>query len=141
MKYNKGFAPIIIALIIAGALVLGGGAYYFNKSSDNNKKEIKIEENKITSCVSSTGKIMTYGKALEIAKASSCAQVGNFTGEYGCNDNAGGMINVAMDPINHPGCGFACRVSIDKEVAEEGWMCTGALPATKEQLDKIPTIK
>lgn len=29
MKNNKGFAPILIVLIIVGVLVLGGGAYYF----------------------------------------------------------------------------------------------------------------
>jgi hypothetical protein len=41
MKYNKGFAPILIALIIAGALALGGGIYYLN---DTNKKEASKED-------------------------------------------------------------------------------------------------
>lgn len=97
-------------------------------------------KDKVSSCTSSTGKVMTYGKALEIAKASSCAKVGNFTGEYGCNDNSGGFVDVYAKPIDNPGCGFTCRVSIDKEVAEEGWMCTGLIPATEEEFNKIPTI-
>ena len=42
MKYNKGFAPILIALIVAGALVIGGGAYYLGKSSSNVEKAIEV---------------------------------------------------------------------------------------------------
>lgn len=32
MKNNKGFAPLIIALIVAAVLVIGGGAYYLKNS-------------------------------------------------------------------------------------------------------------
>lgn len=39
MKYNKGFAPVLIALLVAGVLVIGGGAYYWGKSSKINDKE------------------------------------------------------------------------------------------------------
>lgn len=45
MKYNKGFAPILIALIFTGVLVIGGGIYYLEKSS--NDKEVKFEEKNI----------------------------------------------------------------------------------------------
>ncbi|MFA6999721.1 MAG: hypothetical protein WC241_01245 [Candidatus Paceibacterota bacterium] len=38
MEYNKGFAPVLIAIIIAGALVIGGGAYYWGKYKGENKK-------------------------------------------------------------------------------------------------------
>ena len=38
MKNNKGFAPIIIALIIAGALVVGGGVYWLGKNKGEDKK-------------------------------------------------------------------------------------------------------
>jgi hypothetical protein len=38
MKYNKGFAPILIALIVAGALIIGGGVYYWGKNKGENKK-------------------------------------------------------------------------------------------------------
>ena len=42
MKYNKGFAPLIILAIVAGALIIGGGVYYLGKSSEfENKKIIK----------------------------------------------------------------------------------------------------
>lgn len=37
MKYNKGFAPLIIALIVAVFLVIGGGTYYLK----NNTKKIE----------------------------------------------------------------------------------------------------
>lgn len=33
MKYNKGFAPILVLAIVLGVLVVGGGAYYIGKSS------------------------------------------------------------------------------------------------------------
>jgi len=45
MKYNKGFAPVLIALIVVGFLATGGGIYYLGKSS--NDKEIKYEEKNI----------------------------------------------------------------------------------------------
>ncbi len=45
MKYNKGFAPLILLAIIVGALAVGGGTYYLSKNSNNIKKEVKIEEN------------------------------------------------------------------------------------------------
>jgi len=45
MKYNKGFAPLILVAIIAGALVIGGGAYYLGKNSNN--KEVKLEEKNV----------------------------------------------------------------------------------------------
>ncbi len=77
------------------------------------------------SCTSTKGKIMTYQQALEIAKQSSCAEVGIFTNEFNCNSNAGGLIDVYMDPVGFPGCGFSCRISIDGGNAEQGWMCTG----------------
>jgi len=85
-----------------------------------------------TSCTSDKGNSMTFQKALEIAKASSCNSVGKFTKEYNCNKNAGGLVDVYMEPTNKPSCGFACRVSIDTGKVEEGWMCTGAmLPSEK----------
>lgn len=47
MKYNKGFAPLILLAIIVGALVIGGGAYYMGKSKENNIKveNFKLKEN------------------------------------------------------------------------------------------------
>lgn len=33
MKYNKGFAPVIVLLIVLGVLAVGGGAYFVGKSS------------------------------------------------------------------------------------------------------------
>lgn len=80
-----------------------------------------------TSCTSDKGKVMTYSEALEISKTSSCNSVGKFTGEYACNKNSGGLVDVYMKPSNTSNCGFACRVSIDTGITEEGWMCTGAL--------------
>lgn len=77
------------------------------------------------SCTSDKGNVMTYARALEIAKASSCNSIGKFTKEYNCNKNNGGLVDVYMEPTNKPGCGFACRVSIDTGKAEDGWMCTG----------------
>lgn len=38
MKYNKGFAPLILVAIIVGALVIGGGVYYLGKSKGEDKK-------------------------------------------------------------------------------------------------------
>jgi len=45
MKYNKGFAPFLIVLIVLGVLATGGGIYYLGKSS--NDKELKYEEKNI----------------------------------------------------------------------------------------------
>ena len=81
---------------------------------------------------------MKYEEALKIAKASSCNNVGTFTGEYGCNKNAGGLIDVYMTPTDKPNCGLACRISIDTKKAEEGWMCTGALKPIDDNLLKLP---
>ncbi|MEI8270014.1 MAG: hypothetical protein WCG45_01470 [bacterium] len=39
MKKNKGFAPILIALIVAGVLVVCGVIYFFSKNSYNNAPE------------------------------------------------------------------------------------------------------
>ena len=33
MKYNKGFAPVLILVIVLGVLVVGGVAYFAGKSS------------------------------------------------------------------------------------------------------------
>lgn len=33
MKYNKGFAPLVVLLIMLGVLAIGGAAYYLEKSS------------------------------------------------------------------------------------------------------------
>mgnify|MGYP001579353697 FL=1 len=33
MKYNKGFAPILVLIIVLGALAVGGVAYFAGKSS------------------------------------------------------------------------------------------------------------
>lgn len=38
MKYNKGFAPVLIVLIVVGALAIGGGAYYVGKNKGEDKK-------------------------------------------------------------------------------------------------------
>ncbi len=43
MKYNKGFAPLILLAIIVGALVVGGGAVYFATKTPTSPKN--IEEN------------------------------------------------------------------------------------------------
>ncbi len=91
----------------------------------------------VTSCTSDKGKVMTYSKALEIAKTSNCNNVGVFTGEYGCNKNGGGLVDVYMKPSDKPNCGFACRVSIDTGKAEEGWMCTGLLKPIDDNLLKL----
>lgn len=40
MKYNKGFAPLILVAIIVGALVIGGGGYYVSKNKNEDKKVI-----------------------------------------------------------------------------------------------------
>jgi len=45
MKNNKGFAPVLIALIVAGALIVGGGVYWLGKNKGENKK---VVENPIT---------------------------------------------------------------------------------------------
>ena len=112
-----------------------------NTKVNEDKGKVSLSEVKIPSgsCKSSSGKIMTYERAFEIAKASSCAQVGNFTGKFYCNDNSGGIIDISVEPINHPGCGFSCLISIDKESAEEGWMCTGLIPSSEKELNKIPS--
>ncbi len=119
-KLNRALLVIIIIILLIVGLV-----YFFDNSK---QKENNISSNNSVrvSCTSDKGKIMTYQRALEIAKDSSCFNVGKFTGEYGCNQNAGGLIDVYMSPSNKPMCGFACRISIDTEKAEEGWMCTGA---------------
>lgn len=44
MKYNKGFAPILITLLVLGALIIGGGAYYMGKSKEEDKK-IEVNPN------------------------------------------------------------------------------------------------
>ncbi|MFA6077181.1 MAG: IPT/TIG domain-containing protein [Candidatus Paceibacterota bacterium] len=33
MKYNKGFAPVLILIVVLGVLAVGGGAYFVGKSS------------------------------------------------------------------------------------------------------------
>src|ERR1035437_8270873 len=33
MKYNKGFAPVVVLLIVLGVLAVGGVAYFAGKSS------------------------------------------------------------------------------------------------------------
>src|SRR3990167_11393283 len=33
MKYNKGFAPLVVLLIVLGVLAVGGVAYFAGKSS------------------------------------------------------------------------------------------------------------
>lgn len=40
MKYNKGFAPLILLAIIVGALVVGGGAVYFATKTPTSPKNI-----------------------------------------------------------------------------------------------------
>jgi len=92
----------------------------------------------IISCTSDTGKTMTFQRALEIAKTSSCADVGNFTMGFSCNYNSGGLIDVRMNPINKPQCGLVCYVGIDTGEAEEGWRCTGVAPTTLWEMIKIP---
>jgi hypothetical protein len=47
MKYNKGFAPILIVLIVLCTLVVGGGAYYLGKTSSSYNKEINIKESNL----------------------------------------------------------------------------------------------
>jgi hypothetical protein len=42
MKYNKGFAPLVVLLIVLGLVVVGGGAYMIGKSSST-EKEINPE--------------------------------------------------------------------------------------------------
>lgn len=44
MKYNKGFAPVLIVLIVLGALVVGGGAYYLGKNKVKDNKNV-VENN------------------------------------------------------------------------------------------------
>jgi len=160
MKQNKGFISIGLILAVILGMVAAVGTYYLEKN--NFKKEIKIEENNlsnnenqnnnsssinasslsdsilttsdnsITSCTSDKGNVMTYNKALEISKTSSCNNIGSFNGKYSCNKNGGGLVDVYMEPTNKPGCSFACRVSIDTGKTEEGWMCTGLLKPTTE---------
>ncbi|MBU3924401.1 hypothetical protein KJ854_00515, partial [Patescibacteria group bacterium] len=45
IKSNKGFAPILVILIIIGVLVLGGGAYYFltNKTQKSGGCTIEVK--------------------------------------------------------------------------------------------------
>ena len=124
---NSGMAPEP-GTAFATSYNDGDDASYNIDSSDNS---FTIDFGKKTisksSCMSDKGNLMTFQKALEIAKASSCNNIGKFTGEYGCNKNSGGLVDVYIEPTNKPGCAFACRISIDTEKAEEGWMCTGAL--------------
>lgn len=47
MKYNKGFTPLVLLAIIAGALIIGGGAYYLGKSSNVENKEVVETQNQI----------------------------------------------------------------------------------------------
>ncbi len=47
MKYNKGFAPVLIALIVTGVLAAGGGIYYLAKNSEtiiSDNNGLKYEE-------------------------------------------------------------------------------------------------
>jgi len=55
MKYNKGFAPLILLAIIVGALVIGGGSYYLGKSKGQDKK---VGENINTSNNKEVGDIL-----------------------------------------------------------------------------------
>ena len=45
MKNNKGFAPIIIALIVVGVLIIGGGAYWMSKNKNKEVVENPSVEN------------------------------------------------------------------------------------------------
>lgn len=47
MKYNKGFASLVLIAIIVGVLVVGGGIYYLSSNTIKNKKEVKKEENNL----------------------------------------------------------------------------------------------
>ena len=125
---NKSKNTVLLVIIII-LLVVGLVYVFFNnsKQKENNLENKDLTTLNTNSCTSDKGSVMTYQRALEIAETSSCAKIGTFTGEYGCNQNAGGLVDVYMKPSDKPSCGFACRISIDTEKAEEGWMCVGAL--------------
>lgn len=44
MKYNKGFATIVILGIILGILVVGGGVYYLGKNKGEKKEVVNIDQ-------------------------------------------------------------------------------------------------
>lgn len=43
MKYNKGFAPLVVLLIVLGLVVVGGGAYMIGKNASSNTEIIPFE--------------------------------------------------------------------------------------------------
>ncbi len=49
MKYNKGFAPLIIFLIVLGVGIVGAGAYYVgvNKNAQKQGEFLKIEDSSV----------------------------------------------------------------------------------------------
>lgn len=80
MKYNKGFAPLVIVAIVVGFLAVGSGAYLLGK---NQNEKVKIvneeqEENKLVSdCLPDSdpwvkvispngGEIFTIGQDMEV---------------------------------------------------------------------------
>lgn len=75
MKYNKGFAPVLIAIIIAGALVIGGGAYYLGtKKNVENKQVIKnpnITENNLVQNNNANNGSVTIFKKCSVYPAAS----------------------------------------------------------------------
>ncbi len=79
------------------------------------------------SCVEKeTGDEMTLSEAKEIALKSECAEEGNLTGRYFCNENTGTWW-LDLD-IDKPGCAPACVVDVSTGEAEINWRCTGLIP-------------
>jgi hypothetical protein len=54
MKYNTGFAPIAILLIILGVAAIGGGAYYVGKSSNKSPDTMMSESDYLKEQVEKT---------------------------------------------------------------------------------------
>lgn len=72
------------------------------------------------------GSRMTYKRAADIAINSSCATVGNLTGEPSYNNNTRTWwFNL---DATKPGCAPACVVYEDNNSAEVNWRCTGVYP-------------
>ena len=66
MKYNKGFAPVLVLVIVLGVLAVGGGAYFVGKSStpkntvsDNSNYFPPVQQNNNLPATSNTNNNVT----------------------------------------------------------------------------------
>ena len=139
MKNNKGIAPILIFLIVAGFLAAGGAYYLWSKN--NQKPAACTMEAKICpdgSAVGRTGpdcefaicpkinSLLSEAEARLIAEES-CVKGGEVLSSGIYNENTKTWWYDANLNSTREGCNPACVVSEETKTAEINWRCTGGI--------------